>query len=194
MMGLYAIVNTINNKAYVGSSTNFKRRFKDHLVDLRKNKHHCSYLQNAWNKYGEGSFRFKVLVKVDTHVEAKEIEQAFLDCFYNNNLYNTKNTSVGFSSGESHPSKLSNWHMKTVKERLTEEERKEKYGKCKGITRDPAPYVLAAQKRISDPTFSERLSSACKGKRKIVECPTCGLKGGGGNMRRYHFDKCKDKK
>ena len=29
---------------------------------------------------------------------------------------------------------------------------------------------------------------------KIVTCPHCGLEGGGGNMTRYHFDKCKAKK
>jgi len=38
------------------------------------------------------------------------------------------------------------------------------------------------------------LSDACKGVRAIVTCPHCEKQGGGGNMRRYHFDKCKAKK
>jgi menaquinone-dependent protoporphyrinogen IX oxidase len=28
-------------------------------------------------------------------------------------------------------------------------------------------------------------------KNKITKCPYCGLIGGGTNMKRYHFDKCK---
>jgi hypothetical protein len=50
-----------------------------------------------------------------------------------------------------------------------------------------------AAKRLADPNFRSRLSEACKGKREIVTCPHCGVSGGGGNMRRYHFDKCKSK-
>ena len=34
---------------------------------------------------------------------------------------------------------------------------------------------------------------AMRGKRKVVGCPHCSVKGGGGNMRRYHFDNCKQK-
>lgn len=62
-----------------------------------------------------------------------------------------------------------------------------------GVKRNKATYVAAAAKRLSDPEYTKRLSEACKGKREIVECPHCGLKGGGGNMQRYHFNKCKDK-
>lgn len=67
---------------------------------------------------------------------------------------------------------------------------------CKGSIRTEEQkknHVIGAQKRLSDPTFSLRLSEACKGKREIVVCPHCGKSGGGGNMRRYHFDKCKNK-
>ena len=51
---------------------------------------------------------------------------------------------------------------------------------------------LAMKKRWE--SEKESLSKAMRGKRKIVECPHCGLKGGGGNMHRYHFDKCKENK
>lgn len=34
---------------------------------------------------------------------------------------------------------------------------------------------------------------AMRGKREVVTCPHCGVQGGGGNMRRYHFDGCKQK-
>lgn len=63
-----------------------------------------------------------------------------------------------------------------------------------GIRRDKDVYIKGAAKRLSDPEYRNKLSAACKGKRQVVECPHCGLIGGGGNMRRYHFDKCGNKK
>jgi len=59
-----------------------------------------------------------------------------------------------------------------------------------GIKRLKEAYVAGAAKRLADPDYCAKLSSACKGKRLVIECPHCGLRGGGGNMRRYHFDKC----
>ena len=62
-----------------------------------------------------------------------------------------------------------------------------------GVKRDREVYKIGAAKRGADPAYRAKLSEACKGKRQIVECPHCGLQGGGGNMRRYHFDNCQDK-
>lgn len=61
-------------------------------------------------------------------------------------------------------------------------------GKVKRINRER--YRSGAAKRLADPDFRGRLSLACKGKRQIVTCPKCGVSGGGGNMRRYHFENC----
>lgn len=60
-----------------------------------------------------------------------------------------------------------------------------------GIRRNIEAYKQGAKKRNSDPNYAKKLSQACKGKREVVTCPKCGTAGGGGNMRRYHFDKCK---
>ena len=63
-----------------------------------------------------------------------------------------------------------------------------------GTKRDKKVYVTGAAKRLADPQYRTRLSIACKGVRAIVTCPHCKKQGGGGNMRRYHFDNCKAKK
>ena len=74
---------------------------------------------------------------------------------------------------------------------LTTEERKKIFGdKIRGTKRDGAAYTKSITKRWADPEQRLVLCAALKGKRKIVTCPHCGLSGGGGNMRRYHFDKC----
>ena len=60
MIAIYRIQNKITNDFYVGSSLHFKQREKQHLYNLKHNKHHSSYLQNAWNKYGEENFIFEI--------------------------------------------------------------------------------------------------------------------------------------
>jgi group I intron endonuclease len=59
--GVYRIVNVVNGKLYVGSSTDVKYRLWRHQHELLCNKHENRYLQNAWNKYGELSFSFEIL-------------------------------------------------------------------------------------------------------------------------------------
>ena len=36
--GIYAIINTIYNKLYIGQAVNFKKRYKEHLRNHRENK------------------------------------------------------------------------------------------------------------------------------------------------------------
>src|SRR6266581_8275853 len=58
--GIYKITCTVNNKIYIGSAVNLRRRRKEHFSDLRCNKHVNPYMQHAWNKYGEDAFVFEV--------------------------------------------------------------------------------------------------------------------------------------
>lgn len=176
----------------MGSSINIPRRFREHKKSLSANRHHCAHLQKAWNKYGPEAFEFVIGGTASSFEEARELEQEFLNAFFDV-CYNSRPSAIGFAAGDHHPAKRPDWHMKTVMSRLTEEERKEKYGAARGVKRDPAAYVIGASKRLADPGYTARLSEACKGKRTVVECPHCSLKGGGGNMRRYHFDNCKSR-
>lgn len=59
--GIYLILNTRNGKVYIGKATNFKARWRRHKSDLNRNSHKNKHLQNAWNKYGEKTFQFKIL-------------------------------------------------------------------------------------------------------------------------------------
>ena len=59
--GIYKITNRKNNKCYIGSSINIKRKFEQHLYLLRKNKSHSILLQKAFNKYGEENFMFEII-------------------------------------------------------------------------------------------------------------------------------------
>ncbi len=59
--GIYAIVNTVNNKRYVGSSINIECRFRQHELNLRKNTHTNKRLQHSWNIHGRENFNFVIL-------------------------------------------------------------------------------------------------------------------------------------
>lgn len=61
--GVYFIINLINNKVYVGSSTNTESRKRSHFWELNKQKHKNSYLQSSYNKYGKEAFVFRVIEK-----------------------------------------------------------------------------------------------------------------------------------
>jgi len=63
--GIYSITNSITGDMYIGQSSNLKNRQYGHFNDLRKNKHHSTYLQNAYNKYGESVFEFKIILFCD---------------------------------------------------------------------------------------------------------------------------------
>lgn len=63
-MGIYKIINVVNNKFYIGSAVNFSRRKARHFSELRNNKHSNGKLQNAWNKYGEQAFIFAIVEEV----------------------------------------------------------------------------------------------------------------------------------
>lgn len=70
---IYKIINTVNNKFYVGSTTNTVERFRTHRKRLRNNKHHAKHLQAAWNKYGEDAFVFHV---IETIPEGQSLQAA----------------------------------------------------------------------------------------------------------------------
>lgn len=59
--GIYCIENIKNNKKYIGQSIKIESRWKKHINDLIKNKHHSFYLQNSFNTRGLSSFIFYIL-------------------------------------------------------------------------------------------------------------------------------------
>lgn len=63
--GIYTIENITNSKLYVGLSTDVCWRLRQHRIELKAGIHRNYYLQNAWNKYGEKSFRFELLVEIE---------------------------------------------------------------------------------------------------------------------------------
>lgn len=89
---IYKIINLVNDKFYVGSTSNTRERFRTHRNKLRRGVHHCKHLQAAWNKYGEEKFDFRVIetVPLGESLQAAEdkwlIEHVGKDYCYNSGL------------------------------------------------------------------------------------------------------------
>lgn len=81
MKVIYAIVNLLNNKKYIGSTTNFSRRKRQHLKRLKKGNHHAVGLQRSWNKNSPDNFAFIVLEEVLNQEDLIAREQFYIDTF-----------------------------------------------------------------------------------------------------------------
>lgn len=99
--GIYKIVNTIDDKYYIGRTKNFSIRWQQHCNELNRGVHHNKHLQNAWNKHGESAFKFVI---TDIIVDQKSqicAEQQHINRFIedrNNgidNCYNFSESSNG---------------------------------------------------------------------------------------------------
>lgn len=90
MVGIYKIVNKVNNKVYIGQSIHLEERKIQHWSKLRNNKSHNYHLQQAWNKYGEDSFEFIILLECKKD-ELDEKEEFFIS------LYNALDISCGYN-------------------------------------------------------------------------------------------------
>lgn len=63
IIGIYKILNKINNKFYIGSSINIRKRIKEHERCLKFGIHSNKHLQSAWDKYGSNNFEFIIIEK-----------------------------------------------------------------------------------------------------------------------------------
>ena len=80
-MLIYGIENAANNKWYIGQTINYKKRKREHLKDLRQNKHHNVHLQKAWNKYGKKYFKWYIIEKCGRRKNLNEAEKEWIEIF-----------------------------------------------------------------------------------------------------------------
>ena len=76
--GIYTITYTKTNDFYVGSAKDFSKRFSSHKHSLINNTHHCSRLQNIFNKHGMDVLVFKEIEACKPE-QLLEREQYYLD-------------------------------------------------------------------------------------------------------------------
>jgi group I intron endonuclease len=167
--GIYKIVNILDGKIYIGSSSNFCKRWNGHITCLRKNKHHSPHLQNAWNKYGEENFKFEIVEVVEDFNKLFEREQYYIDLYkcFGHDGYNAAKIVTEFDQykfkqaknlSEEQKQEIRNIFREGI---LTQDQIAEKYNTTRSIIRwvlykDKEGYKLPERvKLVSDETKEE---------------------------------------
>ena len=129
---IYKIVNKENGKFYIGSTIEPQRRKKRHFDDLRNKRHHCLFLQRAYDKYGVDSFEFLPReVNVTDDKELRLLEERYICyCWNSGKLYNTSKKGSGGDLISYHPNnkEFRELQRKIITERyanMSDEERKQ---------------------------------------------------------------------
>lgn len=193
LTGVYMIRNKKNGKVYIGSAAkSLKLRLRVHLNYLRKGVHSNIYLQRAWNKYGERSFEFVVILRCPPERCLKE-EQRYLDLhqsFKFSNGYNRRpvaENNLGVLVGKETRAKLSaakkgvphsNAHRKHIGESLRGKKKSsthiaslQKAHKGKRLSEaHKAAISRGSKKAQASAAYRKRMSEACKG--RIVSLET----------------------
>ena len=169
--GIYQITNRANGKRYIGSAVNPRRRWQDHLSNLRRGKHCNVHLQRAFDKHGRDAFIFSVL----EHVESEKLierEQHYLDTLLSEyNIAPTAGNQLGFQHTDKTRRKMSAAHKgkclsEETKRKLSEAQRGERgnnYGKHPSNETREKLSEAHKGKRLNKET-RRKISKALKGK------------------------------
>lgn len=88
--GIYKIINKVNDKFYIGSSNDIKRRWGEHKRRLNGGRHLNPHLQSSWDYYGEDAFDI-VIVEICSVDKLIELEQSYID------LYECYKKGIGYN-------------------------------------------------------------------------------------------------
>lgn len=88
--GIYCIRCKVNNKAYIGSSVDIKKRWRGHKGLLKRDRHYNKQLQEDYNKYGADSFLYSVLINCKPQMLTKYENMYML-------LFNTRDILMGYN-------------------------------------------------------------------------------------------------
>lgn len=95
--GIYKIINTENNKVYIGKALDIYRRIKAHVTalntrDTNENRH----LINSWHKYGRKCFTYEVVEYIEDVNKIAERELYWMNYF--NSLSRDKGYNMRYDS------------------------------------------------------------------------------------------------
>ncbi len=84
-MGVFKIVNRLNGKIFLGSSTDLDSAWNSHRFRLEAGMHENTSLQNDWKQSGSGSFTYQIVEVLelkegdDATKELKVLEELIME-------------------------------------------------------------------------------------------------------------------
>lgn len=176
---IYRATNIITKKSYIGFSSDWKARKREHKFNAlsEDNKNYVFY--NSIRKHGFDNFEWEVLYQSRDKLHTlEEMENHFIQEY--NTLYPYGyNMKLGGSGGN-----LSEYARKNISERRKGIKFSEDHIKNLSLSHKGKKHSLEEKKKISE-SIKNTLKSL-----PPVTCPHCGLTGRKSNMTRYHFNNC----
>lgn len=179
MVGIYALINTVNGKMYIGQSVNIMRRWKDHR-NIAKNSKGCKShypLYRAIRKYDLENFDF-VILEVCQPEELNDRETYWID--YYDTLEEGYNLVEGGQQPVYHTSKLNNKEAKEIRFLLLNTFLShEKIGEKFGVARRTVGAINLGE-TWRDPTLNYPLRKEMGGGQAVSKikpsyCLDCGI-------------------
>ena len=168
--GIYQIRNKVNGKLYIGSTSNFVRREREHFRRLRKDGHSNAHLQSAFNKYGDDNFVFEIIF-LCSRKSLIFYEQKYIDFYGVEDLYNIRviaNSNLGTKLSEETKKKISE-----AKKNMSEETKKKMSEAQKGrkLSEETKKKISEAQKgrKLSEET-KKKISRNSTRKKPLLAC------------------------
>lgn len=164
---VYGIRCTLTGKIYVGSTSNWPKRYRQHRYELNRGTSRLRHLQAAWSKYGEDSFKISVLEV--THPDKDvlmEREKYYIDLYnasdpeHGLNCRSMPNTNLGVKFSE-------DFRERCRMRRASEDTRRKLSESHKGqkpSQKNIESRLAAVTGKSRTPEVREKISMAHKGK------------------------------
>lgn len=205
---IYKATNNINNKVYIGFTSQWPQRINSHNYDRRYSTTDNKAFYKAIEKYGWENFSWEVLYQsTDKDHTLKEMEPYFINeykswvGFSDSNGYNVTKGGDGVFGWkrspeviEAHRSKLKGRKQtpEHIAKRVASMIQHPNFGKPRGPM--PPEFGEAVSKRLKGVPKSEAHKLAMRNRPQDtirLTCPHCGKEGDYKNMKRWHMDNCK---
>lgn len=180
--GIYKIINTLNQRIYIGKAKVFRQRFYEHRRKLMATKHTNLFLQHDFSKCGESVFEFHIIEVVEDSSQLSVREDYWLKQYHDGqkNCYNFMKTSSAsdrtcFSKTPEETIKLisenskamwsdEEWKKKRVDACRTEEFRKKQSENQKRVAANPenGNSAAAAKARYSNEEYKKARTQKLK--------------------------------
>ena len=186
---VYKITNIANGHSYVGwtNKSNAHDRWKIHLQSAKRGQE--SHFYNAIRKYGVESFIVEELENGEDDDYMKNTREPYWI-----NLFGYYNMTKGGDGGETSTSfKPGNAPHNKAKKSLAQSELKKLYWENwrKENENYKDKWKKYTPKGISEEVKKNRSNKMLKQNLEKLSCPHCGKASNIGNLKRWHFNKCK---
>lgn len=154
MRYIYKITNLINNKCYIGQTSNFRKRKREHIAG-----DYNSLIYQAICKYGINSFTFEILAECsDNLIDAMEVHTIK---YYNSIAPNGYNLESG---GSVHKT-----HNEITKKKISDKNKGKKFGPHSQEWKDKIAKINEERKKLNPPKEKVKKDPHWRKGRKLSE-------------------------